>query len=282
MARILPAGQHNGIILQKWSSSRVFVCRIAYGAQTAFAEHGNERASMIIVESGCCLKRMHNKALRLSPGSTLFIPPRATQSDYFPIATTFVAAELGTPLLERVHEFDSRLVGHLKGFQENAWDFQIRLLRELAHPDDLSELVFECILLNVFAYVQRAKQECPQKPPLWLTEAKDLLHDRAFQTIRLHEIAGSVGIHPAQLSREFKRFFKVTPGVYTRRLRIEHAKQQLEFTNAAIVDVAVKHGFADQAHFSRAFRRVTGYSPGQYRRLVRSECGFRRSHALVD
>jgi AraC-like DNA-binding protein len=282
MAKILPAGHHNGVILQKWSSSRVFVCRIAYGAQTTFMEHGNERASVIIVERGCCLKRMHNKALRLSPGSTLFIPPQATQADYFPVATTFVAAEIGTPLLERVREFDSRLVGDLNAFQENTRDFHVRLLSELSHPDDLSELVFEGILLNIFAYIQRSRQGCPRKPPSWLTEAKCLLHDRAFQTIRLHEIAGSVGIHPAQLSREFKRFFKITPGNYTRRLRIEHAKRQLEFTEAAIVDIAVKHGFADQAHFSRAFRRETGYSPGQYRNFVRGGCGFRCSDAVAD
>lgn len=269
MERILPAGLHNGIILQKWSSSRVFVCRIAYGAQAAFPQHGNERASMISVERGHCLKRMRNKSLSLSPGCTLFIPPKESQSDYFPVATTFIAAELGTPLLERVHHFDSTLGGDLKGVQEIARDLQVRLLCELAQPDDLSELVFEGILLNIFAYVHRAKHDCPRKPPLWLTQAKELLRDCAFQTIRLHEVARSVGIHPAQLSREFKRFFSVTPGEYTRRLRIEHAKEQLQLTDAALVDIAVESGFADQAHFSRAFRREIGYSPGQYRHLVK-------------
>lgn len=272
MAKILPAGQHNGTIIQKWTSARLFVCRIAYGAGTSFAEHGNEQASMICVERGRCVKRVFNKSLDLGPGCTLLIAPQETQSDYFPLATTFVAAELGTPFLERVHEFDSGLMGNLEGFQKTAWDFQVRLLCELAQPDDLSELVFEGILLNMFAYVQRAKQECPRRPPLWLRQAKDLLHDRALQTIRLQEIAGSVGIHPAQLSREFKRFFKVTPGEYTRRLRIEHAKEQLQFTGKALVDIAVENGFADQAHLSRAFRREIGYSPGQYRRFVRTGC----------
>ena len=110
-----------------------------------------------------------------------------------------------------------------------------------------------------------------QKPkaPLWLTRAKGLLHDRAFESVKLNEIARAVDIHPAQLSREFARFFRITPGEYLRQLRIESAAKQLEETDMALTEIAAANGFADQAHFSRAFQRRMRLSPAQYRRLAK-------------
>jgi len=36
----------------------------------------------------------------------------------------------------------------------------------------------------------------------------------------------------------------------------------------SLADIALATGFADQSHFTRAFRRVTGMSPGAFRQLV--------------
>src|ERR1022692_191996 len=73
---------------------------------------------------------------------------------------------------------------------------------------------------------RRGREGRHGKPPSWLARAKELLHDRAFESVKLYEIAKAVDIHPAQLSREFGRFFKVTPGEYLRQLRIEFATKQ--------------------------------------------------------
>jgi AraC-like DNA-binding protein len=37
-------------------------------------------------------------------------------------------------------------------------------------------------------------------------------------------------------------------------------------SNAPLVAVALEAGFADQSHFTRAFKRHTGLAPGRYRR----------------
>jgi len=48
--------------------------------------------------------------------------------------------------------------------------------------------------------------------------------------------------------------------------RIERAKQLLATTDVSLADVATRSGFADQAAFTRAFHRVAGVPPGQWRR----------------
>lgn len=270
MIEILPAGTHNGTILQSWASAGLFVCRITYPAASAYAEHGNERATIITVEQGRCLKQTENERLSLSTGSILFIPSRCIQADSFPVATTFVAAELSTSLVERVNANCNSGFSGVPVVGGDACDFQLRMRRELTEPDDLSELVFECLLLNVLVCAQRTHTRTKQ-PPAWLAQARDLLNDRAFQPIKLREIAESVGVHPSQLCREFRRFFHLTPGDYTRQVRLERAKELLQRGDGRLVDIAVRTGFADQAHFSRVFRRQTGYSPGHYRQLIRRE-----------
>jgi AraC family transcriptional regulator len=58
-------------------------------------------------------------------------------------------------------------------------------------------------------------------------------------------------------------------GGYVRQLRVEFACRLLAETNDAVADIALKAGFADQAHFSTAFKRLTGKTPGEVRLLQR-------------
>jgi hypothetical protein len=196
MSKILPAGQHNGTILRSWSSSRLFVCHIAYRAEAAYDEHANERASLIIVERGHCSKRMGRQTFDLSQHSLFFIPSQYTQADFFPVATSFFAAEFSASFLERFHEAYSRTMEPVELTPQDDQDFRGRLLRELVEPDAVSELVFEGVLLNMLACARRGRKGRNGSPPSWLLRAKELLHDRAFESLKLYEIAKAVDVHP--------------------------------------------------------------------------------------
>jgi transcriptional regulator GlxA family with amidase domain len=50
-------------------------------------------------------------------------------------------------------------------------------------------------------------------------------------------------------------------------LRIEEAKQRLESTADAIDVISAECGYADVSFFRRLFKRLTGLTPGQYRRM---------------
>jgi AraC family transcriptional regulator len=39
-------------------------------------------------------------------------------------------------------------------------------------------------------------------------------------------------------------------------------------SNAPLVEIALAAGFADQTHFTRSFKRVTGMKPTEFRRLL--------------
>lgn len=70
--------------------------------------------------------------------------------------------------------------------------------------------------------------------------------------------------------RTFKRRFTEATGFapidYVQRLRIEDAKRRLERTDAPADEISWKVGYEDAAFFRRLFKRVTGVTPGAYRR----------------
>jgi AraC-like DNA-binding protein len=269
MRTILPAGQHYGAMLQRWSSPALTVCRIGHSPGTFFAVHGNEQASLLLVERGRCAKQMGRRRFELSRNRMLFIPAQHLQEDSFPEATTFLAAEFRASVLERVHEAGLRLDDPVELSQQDAQEFRRCLLRELAAPDSASGLVFESLLLAVLISASRRRVVRPKGPPPWLGRVKEMLHDRSAEALRLDDIAQTVGVHPAQLSREFRRYFKVTPGDYLRQIRVDLATRELTETEKTLVDIALRTGFSDQAHFSRVFKRHTSLSPSEYRRLTR-------------
>jgi AraC family transcriptional regulator len=81
------------------------------------------------------------------------------------------------------------------------------------------------------------------------------------------EVAQAAGVHPAHLARGFRTYFKTSLGSYIRRLRVEFAARELVQSEASLATVALAAGFADQSHFTRLFKRHTGFTPNAYRRL---------------
>jgi transcriptional regulator GlxA family with amidase domain len=71
-------------------------------------------------------------------------------------------------------------------------------------------------------------------------------------------------------SRTFKRRFRVATGEttisYVQRIRVERAKRALETGSAPIEEISWTVGYEDPASFRRLFKRVTGLTPGEYRR----------------
>jgi AraC family transcriptional regulator len=51
--------------------------------------------------------------------------------------------------------------------------------------------------------------------------------------------------------------------------RIEAARTRLVRSDAPLCAIALDSGFGSQANFTRAFRKATGTTPGQYRSLQR-------------
>ncbi|MED5509581.1 MAG: helix-turn-helix domain-containing protein, partial [Pseudomonadota bacterium] len=56
---------------------------------------------------------------------------------------------------------------------------------------------------------------------------------------------------------------------YLQNIRIEAAKRQLEQTQLPVDEISFDIGYEDASFFRRLFKRRTGLSPSQYRRMFK-------------
>ena len=96
-----------------------------------------------------------------------------------------------------------------------------------------------------------------------VSRARDFLEARAHTSISLFELAAAVDLSAFHLNRVFRHETGLTPHEYQTQLRIERSKRLLK-KRSPIVQVALEVGYADQANFSKQFKRLTGVTPGRY------------------
>jgi AraC family transcriptional regulator len=143
------------------------------------------------------------------------------------------------------------------------------LARELHAPDDLTPLAVTGLVLELLARTARLADppRRGRRPPSWLVAARDQLHDRFAEPLRVSEVAAAAGVHPVHLTREFRAAYGVTVSEYVRGLRVDWAAHRLATSGEPIAQIATRAGFTDQSHLTRAMRDRHGLTPLEWRSL---------------
>ena len=96
----------------------------------------------------------------------------------------------------------------------------------------------------------------------------DYIQANLGNAVSLAELASVARMSQSQLVRAFRASTGYTPIDYLIRQRVKEARRLLASTNVPLSEIAVCLGFADQSHFTRRFRKATGATPAQFRRLA--------------
>lgn len=95
-----------------------------------------------------------------------------------------------------------------------------------------------------------------------------LMREHVEDPLTVHVISESIGVSPRQLERLFRNHVGVSPSVYARRLRLEHARELLQNTDMPLVEIAIAVGFGGYSQFQKAYRKYIGRNPAEYRSRV--------------
>jgi AraC family transcriptional regulator len=142
-----------------------------------------------------------------------------------------------------------------------------RAHHEFANMDAFSALVLDGLVLQLLAEVSRSSGG-ERRIPRWLLRVREILHESFDSSLAMNDIAEEVDVHPAHLSRSFRRYFKQTPGEYVRRIRVEAAANLLARSSFSIAEIAERAGFSDQSHLTKCFLRERGITPNAYRQAM--------------
>jgi AraC-like DNA-binding protein len=96
------------------------------------------------------------------------------------------------------------------------------------------------------------------------------LHARPAHPWTLDELARTIASSRSVLAERFTRIVGVAPMLYLTRWRLQLAAERLARGSAKVAAIGAQVGYDSEAAFSRAFKRETGHSPGEWRRSHRA------------
>jgi AraC-like DNA-binding protein len=100
-----------------------------------------------------------------------------------------------------------------------------------------------------------------------LTRAHRLMRANLHKPLSLPDFATATEMSESGFAHAYKRLAGISPMVKLRRLRIEAAKAHLAAGQHTLSQIARLTGFADAVHLSRTFKKITGFSPRDFRQM---------------
>ncbi len=264
----LKAGQFYGTTSQALSANGFRFTEKAYSTRATLPTHAHELSHFCFVLAGTYQEQIAGKLFERGPTALVFYPPDVSHGENHFTGGRHFLVEIDFKGLERVIDYGARLGEPvLVGGDSSLW-LAARMYREFSERDAFSALVLESITTELLIAASRQDMRRPErKPPPWLERVKEFLRESFSEPPTLDELARTAGVHPTHLTRVFRQFERCTVGDYTREARIKYARQRMLSSNEPLVEIALAAGFADQTHFTRSFKRITGMTPTEFRRI---------------
>jgi AraC-like DNA-binding protein len=94
---------------------------------------------------------------------------------------------------------------------------------------------------------------------------RSLLDEHSAEPLPLRALAEAARMSPFTLNRTFREQYGLPPHEYLNLVRVKRGQDLLRRGDRPLSELALDLGFADQAHFTRLFKRHVGVPPGRYR-----------------
>jgi len=141
-------------------------------------------------------------------------------------------------------------------------DLYIQQADQCASIDALAEL-HEMMLQDYTKRMQKITKGGMYSPHV--IRAMEYVDQHLQDSIRIQDIADALGISVSHLSHTFSQETGTELSAYIREKRLDAAKKLLLHSDFTCTEIAEYFSFSSSAHFSTAFKELTGMTPTEYR-----------------
>jgi transcriptional regulator GlxA family with amidase domain len=121
------------------------------------------------------------------------------------------------------------------------------------------------LILSILRGYSRRSSESAEEPEFlnWITSYMSL---HLSEPLSVSDMAGRAGLSASRFSQVFRNRFGRPPRQFLLHLRIQRAQDLLHHTSLTRREISAQCGFSDVHHFAETSRRLSGQTPGSYRR----------------
>lgn len=223
-----------------------------------------------LVTSGKGRFTILGKTYTVGAGEFFFIPPdtlnyyEADAIDPWHYTWVGMKGDLLAPFFERVGISAENPVGK---FTPELYEIAKGILEDMSEAVTASlSAVGRCYLLLRCLEHGTERADIPQKRPSENVErVMALIDKRLHKPLSVAALADEIGIDRSYLCSIFKRELGCSPQQYILSRKMDKAKYFLSSTAENVKYIALSLGYDDPFVFSRAFKKVTGMSPSEWR-----------------
>lgn len=100
-----------------------------------------------------------------------------------------------------------------------------------------------------------------------MEKARLIIREKINTSISPEEIAASLNMSYTWFRRIFRQYTGLAPAQYITQLKIQKAKELLSVTTLSVKEIALELGYESIDYFSTHFRKQTGQTPSQFRKM---------------
>jgi len=101
-----------------------------------------------------------------------------------------------------------------------------------------------------------------------LASLNHFLQNQLHRSWKTEEMAELLGMGQTSLYKFIRQKTGFSPHQYLLHFRVETAQNYLKQGERTITDIAIECGFYSSQHFANVFKARTGFTPGEYRKLM--------------
>jgi AraC-like DNA-binding protein len=145
------------------------------------------------------------------------------------------------------------------------WQALADVLDDLDHEP--GDLLMDDAVMRISAGLSRQagmpRKSMKATARIAVMRARDVLESHCDGAVGSDMLEAATGLDRYDLARQFRRLLGTSPHRYLIMRRLDRAKRLIA-EGSSLADAAIGSGFADQAHFTRHFRRAFGMTPGRW------------------
>ncbi len=127
-------------------------------------------------------------------------------------------------------------------------------------------LVLRQALLGIILALQDKPEDFPTPHRAGLALVLEHIDANPGQHFTLEELAALACLSPSFFCRLFHKTMGMTPFQYIHHSKMANARRLLVRTNLTVREIASRVGLPNEAYFYTLFKRMEGFSPGEYRK----------------
>lgn len=101
---------------------------------------------------------------------------------------------------------------------------------------------------------------------VYINQAISYIHKNYQNPLTVQEIADYLSLNRSYLTELFLKTVQLSPQQFLTRYRITKSEELLQSSSLSIQNIACSCGYSNSFSFSKAFRKVNGLSPSEYRK----------------